>query len=266
MSNYCWLKVLMLGSFWGLVALPAGAETSLDRINPDLNRSVATAAKSSQKISHLNEVKRPATTVKQWLAQGIIQVTGVKLGQTDKELEVILETTGSDQLQPVNKSEGNNFIVDIPNTQLNLPSGSEFRQENPADGITVVTVTNIDANTIRVIVTGETSLPKVELFDSDEGLIFGVTPEITTMQPPETPPEEASKQPDEPIELVVTGERDSYRVPNASTATRTDTPLRDIPQSVQVIPQQVLRDQNVTRQVEALRNVPGVVTAGLSLP
>ncbi|WP_414527693.1 TonB-dependent siderophore receptor [Nodularia chucula] len=250
----------MLGSVWGLVALPAGAETSLDRINPDLNRSVATAAKSSQKIPHLNEVKRPATTVKQWLAQGIIQVTGVKLGQTDKELEVILETTGSDQLQPVSKSEGNNFIVDIPNSQLNLPSGSEFRQENPADGITAVTVTNIDANTIRVIVTGETSLPKVELFDSDEGLIFGVTPEITAMQPPETPPEEASEQQDEPIELVVTGERDSYRVPDTSVGTRTDTPLRDIPQSIQVIPQEVLRDQNVTRQEEALRNVSGVVT------
>ncbi len=260
MSNYCWLKVLMLGSFWGLVALPAGAETSLDRINPGLNTSVATAAKSSQKIPHLNEVKRPATTVKQWIAQGIIQVTGVKLGQTDKKLEVILETTGSDQLQPVSKSEDNNFIMDIPNTQLNLPSGSEFRQEKPIDGITVVTVSNLDANTIRVIVTGETSLPKVELFDSDEGLIFGVTSEITAMQPPETPPEEASVQPDEPIELVVTGERDSYRVPNASTATRTDTPLRDIPQSIQVIPQEVLRDQNVTRQEEALRNIPGVVT------
>ncbi|WP_339394204.1 TonB-dependent siderophore receptor [Nostoc sp. UHCC 0870] len=259
-SNYCWLKVLMLGSFWGLVALPAGAETSLDRINPGLNTSVATAAKSSQKIPHLNEVKRPATTVKQWIAQGIIQVTGVKLGQTDKKLEVILETTGSDQLQPVSKSEDNNFIMDIPNTQLNLPSGSEFRQEKPIDGITVVTVSNLDANTIRVIVTGETSLPKVELFDSDEGLIFGVTSEITAMQPPETPPEEASVQPDEPIELVVTGERDSYRVPNASTATRTDTPLRDIPQSIQVIPQEVLRDQNVTRQEEALRNIPGVVT------
>ncbi|UKO96882.1 TonB-dependent siderophore receptor [Nostoc sp. UHCC 0870] len=250
----------MLGSFWGLVALPAGAETSLDRINPGLNTSVATAAKSSQKIPHLNEVKRPATTVKQWIAQGIIQVTGVKLGQTDKKLEVILETTGSDQLQPVSKSEDNNFIMDIPNTQLNLPSGSEFRQEKPIDGITVVTVSNLDANTIRVIVTGETSLPKVELFDSDEGLIFGVTSEITAMQPPETPPEEASVQPDEPIELVVTGERDSYRVPNASTATRTDTPLRDIPQSIQVIPQEVLRDQNVTRQEEALRNIPGVVT------
>lgn len=266
----------MLGSFWGLVALPAGAETSLDRINPDLNTSVATAAKSSPKIPDLNEVKRPATTVKQWLAQGIIQVTGVKLGQTEQELEVILETTGSDQLQPVSKSEGNNFIVDIPNTQLNLPSGSEFRQENPADGITVVTVSNLDAKTIRLTVTGETSLPKVELFDSDEGLIFGVRPETTAMQPPsqepETPPAdeipttetlpvEAVAQPDEIIELVVTGEQGGYRVPNATTGSRLDIPLLETPASIGVITEEFIQDR-APRRVEDLAPYISGVTAG----
>ncbi|MBW4642230.1 MAG: TonB-dependent siderophore receptor [Goleter apudmare HA4340-LM2] len=249
----------MLSSFWGLVTLPAGAETNLGQTNANTNiYPVATAPKS------LNEIERPATTVKQWLTQGIIQVTGVKLRQTDKELEVTLESTGSDKLQPVTKSEGNNFIADIPNTQLNLPSGSEFRQENPASGITVVTVSNLDANTIRLTVTGAASLPKVELFDSDEGLIFGVATieTATTPQPEqptsETPPETPTAQQEEPIELVVTGEQDGYRVTDTSTGTRTDTPLRDIPQSIQIVPQQVLRDQNITRLDDAIRNVPGI--------
>jgi iron complex outermembrane receptor protein len=251
----------------GLFALPAGAETNLDRTNSDTNTSpVATAAKINHKIAHLDEIERLATTVKQWLSQGIIQITGVELRQTDKELEVILETTGSDQLQPVTKSERNNFIADIPNAQLNLPSGSEFRQENPVDGITGVTVTNVDANTIRVTVTGKASLPKVELFDSDEGLIFGVAVTATapqasqTEQPTsETPPEESTTQQDEPIELVVTGEQDGYNVQQTTTGTRTDTPLRDVPQSIQVVPQEVLRDQQINRLDDALRNVPGVV-------
>ncbi|MHC5748240.1 MAG: TonB-dependent receptor plug domain-containing protein [Nostoc sp.] len=261
-SNYCWLKVWMLGSFWGLLALPSVAETNLNRSNFDANiYPVATAA------TNLQEVEHPTTTVKQWLAQGIIQVTGVKLRQTDKELEVILESTGSDKLQPVSKSEGNNFIADIPNTQLSLPSGSEFRQENPATGITLVTVTNLDANTIRLTVTGVASPPKVELFDSDEGLIFGVavTGTVALPQPPEiekptseTPPEELTAQQDEPIKLVVTGEQNGYFVPNTTTGTKTDTPLRDIPQSIQVVPQEVLRDQQVTRLDDALRNVAGV--------
>jgi len=62
------------------------------------------------------------------------------------------------------------------------------------------------------------------------------------------------------IEVVVTqtqeGER--YLVPNATTGTRTDTPLRDTPQSIQVIPREVFEDQQVNRLSDALRNVSGV--------
>ncbi|MEL6232417.1 MAG: TonB-dependent siderophore receptor [Cyanobacteria bacterium J06627_3] len=63
----------------------------------------------------------------------------------------------------------------------------------------------------------------------------------------------------ESLRIVVTGEENRYVVPNATTGTRTDTPLRDIPQSIQVIPQEVLEDQRVIRLNDALRNVSGVV-------
>ena len=66
----------------------------------------------------------------------------------------------------------------------------------------------------------------------------------------------------EAIRLTVTGEaevdEDSYRAPNATTGTRTDTPIRDIPQSIQVIPQQVLEDQQVTSNEAAVRNESGI--------
>ncbi len=125
-------------------------------------------------------------------------------------------------------------------------------------------MTNLDANTIRLTVTGETTQPKVELFDSNEGLIFGVASTASITQTPptqptppasETPSDEPTADSQDPIELVVTGEQDGYSVPNATTATRTDTPLRDTPQSIQVIPQQVLQDQQVIRLTDALRNV-----------
>ena len=61
----------------------------------------------------------------------------------------------------------------------------------------------------------------------------------------------------------MTGEQDpGYSVPDTSTATRTDTPLRDIPASIQVVPEQVLEDQQVIRLEEALRNVSGVTFSG----
>ena len=51
----------------------------------------------------------------------------------------------------------------------------------------------------------------------------------------------------------------SYKVTEAATATRTDTPILQTPVSIQVIPQQVLQDQKVHRLDDALHNVSGVI-------
>ncbi|MEH1889484.1 MAG: TonB-dependent siderophore receptor [Nostoc sp.] len=201
-----------------------------------------------------------------------MQVTGVKANPTNQGVEIILQTTKGQQLQVINRSAGNSFIADVPNAQLRLPNSEAFtfRSTKPIAGITQITVTNFDANTIRVTVIGEASVPTVELSDSaDEGLIFSVAsaasvqqPQTQSTQPPSEPENQAQPKPstqgDEPIELVVTGEQDGYNVPDSSTATRTDTPLRDIPQSIQVIPQAVIKDQQITRISDATRNVSGV--------
>ncbi|MEM6434574.1 MAG: TonB-dependent receptor [Cyanobacteria bacterium P01_D01_bin.115] len=84
-----------------------------------------------------------------------------------------------------------------------------------------------------------------------------VAPEATLAQ--HQPKQEGDS--DETLRIVVTSEeRSRYIEPNTTTATRTDTPLRDIPQSIQVIPREVLEDQQVIRLNDALRNVSGVVS------
>lgn len=50
----------------------------------------------------------------------------------------------------------------------------------------------------------------------------------------------------------------TYNVSETNTATGTDTPTIDIPQSIQVIPRQVLRDQGAQSLEDAVRNAPGV--------
>ena len=78
-----------------------------------------------------------------------------------------------------------------------------------------------------------------------------------------------SKTPDttELKAMIVTGEavRDpndpynkDYKVTNATTATKTDTPIMETPVSIQVVPQQLLKDQQVTRLEDVYRNVSGV--------
>jgi iron complex outermembrane recepter protein len=252
----------------------------------------AKSNETTKNILQLGEIELPSTSA-QMLVQSptnppnpeqtttdpVIPITGVKANPTQTGVEVILETPLGEQLQVTNRSADNNFIADIPNAQLRLPSGDTFtfRSEKPIAGITEITATNIDANTVRVTVVGDNTLPTVELFDDDTGLVFGVTSAAATAtQPPQqpeapqtqqpdnqepanqTPQEAPAAQSDEPIELVVTGEQDNYRVTDSSTGTKTDTPLRDIPQSIQVIPQQILRDQQITGLDDALRNAPGV--------
>ncbi|NDJ19826.1 TonB-dependent receptor plug domain-containing protein, partial [Myxacorys almedinensis] len=209
------------------------------------------AAQSGDKtaIAQLSQVKQPAKTVKEWLAQveaATVQITQVQLNPTATGLEIVLETQDGKPLQvdaTKFRSEGNALIADIPNAVLTLPQGQTFTAENPTVDVTNVQVVQQDINSIRISVTGNNALPKTEVTLKTGGLAYSLNPE--------------ADEPDE--EIVVTGERGGYRVPNTSVGTRTDTPLRDIPQSIQIIPQEVLRDQNVTNFNEAVRNVPGVI-------
>ncbi|MBR8835869.1 MAG: TonB-dependent siderophore receptor [Stigonema ocellatum SAG 48.90 = DSM 106950] len=222
---------------------------------------------SITEIPQISDIPRPHTSAKDLLAQEqhneVTQVTGVRLNRTKSGLEVILETRRSDKLQTKITKEGNNFVADISNAQVRLTSGNSFRQDNPATGITTITVINQDQNSIRVTVTGKEGVPTVRLFDSNDGLIFGVTTVASTTQQQQQPQAKPSDETNEPIEVVVTGERErgerGYSVPSASTATKIEVPLRDIPQSIQVIPRQIIEDRQVERVSEVGENVSGVL-------
>lgn len=209
----------------------------------------------------------------------VVQVTDVQLNPTASGLEVILKRASGASPQVFTTSDNQTLLIDVNNAQLSLPGGQEFRSENPVDGITSVTVTFLSNNSIRVTVTGDQAVPKAQVIPSPQGLVLrlsapSVTAEVTpTSETPQTQPSAGSTPGAEPevptevpeveeeIEIVVTDEQEpeaGYQVPNATSATRTDTPIRDIPQSIQVIPQQVLEDRQVQRVEDALENVSGV--------
>ncbi|MEH1848743.1 MAG: TonB-dependent siderophore receptor [Nostoc sp.] len=193
----------------------------------------------------------------------VVSVTDVKVNATDKGIELILVTQNSQKLQVKGRIDGNSYIADIPNAQLQLASGESFQQLKPAVGIAEVTVASVDTNTLRVTVVGETGAPVVNLFDStQEGLVFGVSAAASTAQKPTTTPQQQpqTEQNQPPIELEVTAQPDTYRVPDTNVGTKTNTPLRDIPQSIQVIPRQVLDDQKAQNFSDALRNT-GIIGA-----
>lgn len=51
---------------------------------------------------------------------------------------------------------------------------------------------------------------------------------------------------------------EGYNPPDTVTATRMDVPLRDVPQTVNVVTAEVMRDQHATSIQDTLKNVPGV--------
>lgn len=64
--------------------------------------------------------------------------------------------------------------------------------------------------------------------------------------------------PVEQMDMTVQGMEIGYSVLNASTGTKTDTPILEMPMSVQVVPKAILDDQQAIRLEDALKNVSGV--------
>lgn len=100
-----------------------------------------------------------------------IKVSGVRLNPIAKGIEVILETPHGTSPPVFTSSYGKTFVADIINTQLGIPEGKTFHQENPTDGITEISVTS-DADSIRVTVTGKVDVPVGQVVGSNKGLVL----------------------------------------------------------------------------------------------
>lgn len=135
-----------------------------------------------------------------WAAPTLI--TSVRLNQTDAGLEVLLEATDGDRPQIFTVSRGNSLVADIINTQLSLPDGNGFVENNPAPGIASVSITQLDSNSIRLTVNGEVDAPAGQVQQNDGLIVFNFDPSgedtASTDIPVPPPVPEPIFEPDEP--------------------------------------------------------------------
>ncbi len=111
----------------------------------------------------------------------IAKVTNVQLNRTNSGLNLILETSTGKRPQVFTSKRGNSFIADIINTQLQLPQGDTFRQDSPAPGVASVVINRLDANSIRIVITGSNSAPNGQISNrTDRGLTLSLTPGTPT--------------------------------------------------------------------------------------
>ncbi|WP_245600255.1 TonB-dependent receptor [Sphingomonas jaspsi] len=87
----------------------------------------------------------------------------------------------------------------------------------------------------------------------------------TTMHGAPAPAQAASNEEELKLAMVdtvvVTGRRDGYDQHSTSTATKTDTPLKDVPQAVSVVTAEQIADQGLRSVTDVLRTVPGATVA-----
>ncbi|MEM1425436.1 MAG: TonB-dependent receptor [Cyanobacteria bacterium P01_H01_bin.130] len=228
---------LTVSKLSGVPLRPLGG--SLRAINAALARSP---------VAHLEDERSPQSepgAIAQ--ASPLVTITEIELESTDSGVQITLETEAGPLAEPDrSRVVGNALILEIPNATLADP---EFEEFQPADGIALIQAVELPGDRVQISITGADAPPTVEVSATDTGLSLAVTRGVETLA-----------DADEAIQLDVTGQTEGYAVPNASVGTRTDTPLRDVPQSIQVIPREILEDQGLIRLSDAIRNVSGVTT------
>jgi len=141
----------------------------------------------------------------------VTEVTDVNLISTDMGVEVVLETSDGDRPQIFTVSRGNTLVADIINTQLSLPEGNGFVENDPAPGISSIAVIQLDANSVRITVSGETDAPNGQVSQENGTIVFnfstseiadnsGVeeeTVELPTPEPEPIPEPDVSQLPPE---------------------------------------------------------------------
>ncbi|MDB9310054.1 AMIN domain-containing protein [Aphanizomenon sp. CS-733/32] len=147
----------------------------------------------------------------------LTQITDVKLNPIEGGISVILKTAAGDRPQVFTTKKDKSLIADVINTQLRLPKGDNFRQENPAPGIKIIEVKQLDANSIRVIVTGIDDAPSNQpVIRKDNNLTLGFTTTTNSTASTATKPtEKVSAAPaTTPESKPEPGKRPDVLVPN----------------------------------------------------
>lgn len=106
----------------------------------------------------------------------ITQVTDIELNPIQGGTSVILKTDTKNSPQVFSTKKGKSLVANIVNAQLRLPKGGNFRQENPAPGIAVIEIKQLDTNNMQVIVIGTDNAPNIQPVNRrDNNITLGFT-------------------------------------------------------------------------------------------
>jgi type IV pilus assembly protein PilQ len=159
------------------------------------------------------------------------QVTGVQVSQGNNGVNIVLATEKGDRPQVFAINNGNTYQATIINTQLRLPQGNSFRQDNPAPGISSVEISQVEANSIRVVVAGSNGVPNGQIVPGQgQSIVLSVAGQGGTAQsaqtaPPPPPGLPLTQTAPRPAPQIRTSQNPGVLLPNPEvTVSRNDRP------------------------------------------
>ena len=173
-----------------------------------------------------------------------LNITDIQLNSTaDESLQLLLFSPNSDQIEASSTEIGENtLVVEIPNTQLQLPQRENIRWSDPSVEITEISVVQQSPDTVQITVRGATALPNINVASVPEGFAINFPQQGSLAETtPDNEPTSAATPEDEVIELVV-------------TATRTEERSTDIPRSTTVVSR-----EEIEQQSQLSNNLPDIL-------
>lgn len=220
-------------------ALPAGAQEKREQPWVTDQQSFV-SSHSSFDQGQESKFNQTANHVTERIAQidtSLVQITGVRLETTETGLQVVLETAEGKPATPTTTVIGDALIAEIPNAVLELPEGDQFEAFSPADGIALISVTNLPENRVQIVITGSDAAPLANISSDAQGLTLSVIPGSE-------------------IDSVAT-EDDSFRV--VVTAEKTPEEAQDVAISLTVLTEPEIEDADITSFEDIAGNIPNFV-------
>ena len=164
-------------------------------------------------------------------------ITGIQINPQPSGIEITIETEDGTRPVPLIMNESEQVIIDFVDTTLNINGDNQFQVNDVSSDIGNITLTTLDDNTVRMVVTGTQQTPFGEIVPSPDNLVLSLTTgQINTAQ-------NIFNQDD--ITITITG-------------TRTARRLLDSANSITIIDSQQIERQLIQNIQDLVRYEPGV--------
>jgi type IV pilus assembly protein PilQ len=136
------------------------------------------------------------------------EITSVEVKPGNGGVNVVLRSSNGSQPQVFTTKRGASVVVDIINAKLRLPQGNSINQNQIGNGIASVTVNQLDANSVRVVVNGDANTPEsLPVVRGSNGLTLSFTKGSGIAAAPAAPAVPSGTAPGVPVPPQVTMDR-----------------------------------------------------------